>query len=117
MQRALRSFRDAKSSFLWKDASDPRFDSERNGPGVPFTSLVGSQLSFLVGTSHGRNVLPVPVQWIVGSVCGHARGQRAKRNSDQMVCTVKKSIKGVEVNEWVKNRNLVPYFLLLSRRI
>jgi len=34
-----------------------------------------------------------------------------ERNSDQMVCTVKKSINGVEVNEWVKNRNLVPYFL------
>jgi hypothetical protein len=50
MQRALRSFRDAKSSFLWKDARDPRFHSERNGHGVPFTSLVGGQLSFLVGT-------------------------------------------------------------------
>jgi len=46
IQRALRSFRDAKPSFLWKDARDPRFDSERNGHGVPFTSLVGGQLSF-----------------------------------------------------------------------
>jgi hypothetical protein len=36
----------AKSSFLWKDARDPRFDPERNGYGVPFTSLVRGQLSF-----------------------------------------------------------------------
>jgi len=43
MQRALRSFAYAKSSFLWKDARDPRFDPGRNGHGVPFTSLVGVQ--------------------------------------------------------------------------
>jgi hypothetical protein len=48
------------------------------------------------------------------------RTTKTKRNSDQMVCTMKKSIKGAEVSEGVKNRNLVPYFptsLLLSRRI
>jgi hypothetical protein len=36
----------AKSSFLRKDARDPRFDPGRNGHAVPLTSLAGGQLSF-----------------------------------------------------------------------
>jgi hypothetical protein len=46
MQQALRSFRDAKPSFLWRDARDPKFDSERNGHGVPFTSIVAGPTEF-----------------------------------------------------------------------
>jgi hypothetical protein len=40
---------DAKSSFPWKDARDPRFDSERNGQGAPFTFASGRPTEFLVG--------------------------------------------------------------------
>jgi hypothetical protein len=46
MQRALRSFAMRSLVFCGRTPSDPRFDSERNGHGVPFTSLVGDQLSF-----------------------------------------------------------------------